>query len=429
MAGDRARRTLFSGGVLIGLMAQQIVLFAVPLIIYRETGGVAALGLAYALEWLPNLVAYPFAGVLADRDGGVRLFSRANLARAALLGVAVLLCLTLPGWSTPVLLVNGALLSTLMANVHMSVEKVVPQIAEGENLVKTQSLVQNMELLAMALGPGLAVVAVLVLGKVGLLGLAGAMFATAAACWLPLPRNRPEPAVRADAEAVGALRDSVREIRQGWRLLVGNRPVLTLAGFNFLINLVASVALATNVAVVTGVFKAPESTFALLNTCVGVMGLVNLLIIPLLLRRFQVGALGVIGFTGLCGALLLLGFASSLAVYAVAFVGMWVAAAYFNVYNRTQRVKAIPREHLGKVTGSFFIINDLSFPLAGAVVAIVGDSIGPQRLTAVLTLPLALFGVVFLPLTIRGFRRALADPPTGAEQAAAAGTALTGGQT
>ncbi|MEU5047911.1 hypothetical protein AB0G40_44365, partial [Streptomyces griseorubiginosus] len=108
--------------------------------------------------------------------------------------------------------------------------------------------------------------------------------------------------------------------------------------------------------------------------------------------------------------------------------GMWVAAAYFNVYNRTQRVKAIPREHLGKVTGSFFIINDLSFPLAGAVVAIVGDSIGPQRLTAVLTLPLALFGVVFLPLTIRGFRRALADPPPGTEQAAAAGTALTGGQ-
>ena len=97
MAGERARRTLFSGGVLIGLMAQQIVLFAVPLIIYRETGGVAALGLAYALEWLPNLVAYPFAGVLADRDGGVRLFSRANLARAVLLGAAVLLCLTLPG--------------------------------------------------------------------------------------------------------------------------------------------------------------------------------------------------------------------------------------------------------------------------------------------------------------------------------------------
>ena len=100
MAGEQARRTLFSGGVLIGLMAQQLVLFAVPLIIYRDTGEVATLGLAYALEWLPSLVAYPFAGVLADRDGGVRLFSRANLARAVLLGAAVVLCLALPGWST-----------------------------------------------------------------------------------------------------------------------------------------------------------------------------------------------------------------------------------------------------------------------------------------------------------------------------------------
>ena len=322
-----------------------------------------------------------------------------------------------------------------MAGVHMSVEKVVPQIAEGEDLAKTQSLVQNMELLAMALGPGLAVIAVLVLGKVGLLGLAGGMFAAAAACWLPLPRRRPDPVERAGDAESGGLRDSVAEMRQGWRLLVGNRPVLMLAGFNFAINLVASVALATNAAVITGVFKAPESSFALLNTCVGVMGLVNLLVTPLLLRRFNISVLGVIGFTGLCGALLLLGLASSFTVYAVAFVAMLVSAAYFNVFNRTQRVKVIPRDHLGKVMGSFFIINDLSFPIAGGLVAVAGDAVGPQRLTAVLTLPLALFGMVFLPLTIRGFGRALAvrqsstepEPESGPDVGTGA-TATAGGQ-
>ncbi|MFE2060928.1 MFS transporter [Streptomyces sp. NPDC059467] len=419
MAGDRARRAFFSAGVLTGLLAQQLVLFAVPLIIYRDTGEVSTLGLAYALEWLPNLVAYPFAGVLVDRDGGVRLFSRANVARAVLLGAALALCLARPGWSTPVLMANGALLSTAMAGVHLSVEKVVPRLSAGEQLARTQSLVQNMELLAMALGPGLAVGAVLVLGKVGLLGLAGAMFAAAAACWLPLPRFRPDPVER---PAGNTLRDSVAEIRQGWRLMVRNRPVLMLAGFNFAINLVLSVALAANAAVVTGVFKAPESSFALLNTCVGVMGLVNLLLIPLLLRRFDVRALGVIGFTGMCAATLLLGLASSFTAYALAFVGMLVAAAYFNVFNRTQRVRVIAQEHLGKVMGSFFIINDLAFPLAGALLAAVGGTAGPQRLTALLTVPLALFGAVFLPLTIRGFQRALSVRP-----AATTGTAAAAG--
>ncbi|GAA2419834.1 hypothetical protein GCM10010388_03440 [Streptomyces mauvecolor] len=386
-------------------MAQQLVLFAVPLILFQDTKEVSTLGIAYALEWLPNLVAFPLAGLLADRDGGVRLFRRANLARAGALGLVAVLCLVTPSWSTAVLMANGALLSILMAPVHMAVEKVVPQVAEGEDLARTQSVVQNMELLSMALGPGLAMVSVLVLGKVWLLVLAAAMFALAGACWLPLPHRGPEKGEASE----GSAREAVFELRLGWRLLTGNRPVLLLACFNFSINLVVSTVLAANAAVITGVFKAPDSSFALLNMCVGVMGLVNLLITPLLLRRFEVGMLGVIGFTVVCGALLLLGLASSFAVYAVAFVVMLVGDAYFNVFNRTQRVKVIPREHLGKVMGSFFIINDLSFPIGGILIATVVGTAGPQGLVVVLTVLLVIFGAVFLPLTIRGFERALAE--------------------
>ncbi|MGW1866371.1 MFS transporter [Streptomyces mauvecolor] len=404
MVRPRTRRTLFAGGVLTGLMAQQLVLFAVPLILFQDTKEVSTLGIAYALEWLPNLVAFPLAGLLADRDGGVRLFRRANLARAGALGLVAVLCLVTPSWSTAVLMANGALLSILMAPVHMAVEKVVPQVAEGEDLARTQSVVQNMELLSMALGPGLAMVSVLVLGKVWLLVLAAAMFALAGACWLPLPHR----AEKGEASG-GSAREAVFELRLGWRLLTGNRPVLLLACFNFSINLVVSTVLAANAAVITGVFKAPDSSFALLNMCVGVMGLVNLLITPLLLRRFEVGMLGVIGFTVVCGALLLLGLASSFAVYAVAFVVMLVGDAYFNVFNRTQRVKVIPREHLGKVMGSFFIINDLSFPIGGILIATVVGTAGPQGLVVVLTVLLVVFGAVFLPLTIRGFERALAE--------------------
>ncbi|GAA2783094.1 MFS transporter [Streptomyces showdoensis] len=399
MTGERTRRGLFGTGVLVGLMAEQVVMFSVPLLIFQQTRQVSSLGVAYAVEWLPCLLAYPFAGLVADRDGGPRLFSRANTARAAVLACAVLLVALRPEWTVPVLMTTGALLSTLVAPIRMSIEKVVPQLAQGSDLARTQSLVQNMELLAMALGPGLAMVAVLFLGKVWLLALAGALFAAAASCWLVLPRTA--AAAPAEARGAGAI---VTELALGWRLLVGNRPVMLLAGLNFAINLVFSTVLAANAAVVTGVLKAPESQYAMLNMFVGIVGLLNLLLTPLLLRKFDVNFLGSLGYTVLTGCLLLLGTASSFWLYAAAFVVAMSGVAYFNIFNRTQRVKAIPREHLGKVMGPFFLVGLLSYPMGGLLISTFGASVGPQRLVAALAVLLGVYGAVFMPLTIRSFR-------------------------
>ncbi|MER5746034.1 MULTISPECIES: MFS transporter [unclassified Streptomyces] len=400
MSSERTRRSLFGSGVLLGLMAEQVVMFSVPLLIFQQTRQVSSLGIAYAVEWLPCLLAYPFAGLVADRDGGARLFSRANATRAAVIVCAVLLIVARPSWTVPTLMVTGAVLATLVAPIRMAIEKVVPQLAQGSDLARTQSLVQNMELLAMALGPGIAMVAVLFLGKVWLLALAGALFATAACCWLVLPRTAAAPA---PAGARGA-RAVLSELGLGWKLLVGNRPVILLAGLNFSINLVFSTVLAANAAVVTGVLKAPESQYAMLNMFVGIVGLLNLLLTPLLLRKFDVNFLGSLGYTVLTGCLLLLGTASSFWLYAAAFVVAMSGVAYFNIFNRTQRVKVIPREHLGKVMGPFFLIGLLSYPVGGLLISTVGASIGPQRLVACLAVLLGVYGAVFVPLTIRSFR-------------------------
>ncbi|MFF8599734.1 MFS transporter [Streptomyces sp. NPDC015232] len=407
----RLHRSLFAGGVLLGLMAEQVVMFAVPLLIFQDTEEVSALGFAFALEWLPGLLAYPFAGLIADRDGGARLFSLVSAARATVLGLVVLVCVTQPGWTTPALMTSGAVLSVLVAPTRMSVEKMVPQLAEGDRLARTQALVQNMELLAMALGPALAMLAAALLGKVWLLAVAGAVFAVASLCWLPLPRGERQP-------SPGSARKTVAELGLGWKLLVGNRPVVLLGSLNFAINLVFATVLSANAALVTGTFKAPESSFALLNTCVGVIGLLNLLVIPLLLKRFDVHVLGVVGFVTLCGALMLVGAATSFLVYATLFVAALTGTAYFNVFNRTQRVKVIPKEHLGKVMGPFYLLNLLSYPIGGLLVGSLGAGFGPQRLVGALAVLLALFGAVLLPLTMRSFRRALPAPeadPVGAQ--------------
>ncbi|MER5886128.1 MFS transporter [Streptomyces sp. NPDC001941] len=393
---------LFAIGILVGLMAEQLVLFAVPLLIFQDTGKVSMLGLAYALEWVPYLAAYPIGGVLADRDGGPRLFRLANSGRAAVLGSSVVLCLLQPGWSVPVLMVNGALLTTLVAPVHMAIEKVVPQLASGERLARMQATVQNVELLSLALGPGLAMAAVAVVGKLWLLGLAAGMFAVAALCWLALPKS-------ASAAPVGGdVRAAVAELKLGWTLLVGNRPVVLLAAVNFSMNLALAATLGANAAVVTGVFHQSSTAFASLNVFAGLAGLVNLAVMPLLLKRWSPRAIGVTGFVTVCASLLLLGLARSYPVYVVWFVAVEIGVAYYNTYNRTQRVQVIPGEHLGKVMGPFFLINVLAFPIGGVLISTVGAWAGPQRLVVGLAVLLAAVGAVLVPLTTRSLQRSIA---------------------
>ncbi|MFF3596788.1 MFS transporter [Kitasatospora indigofera] len=400
-ARERVQFVLFATGVLLGLVAEQVVMFSVPLLIFQDTENISVLGISFALEWLPALLAFPFAGLIADRDGGPRLFSRVNAGRAIVLVLVLTVCATLPSATVPALMAGAVFMSLLMAPIRLSVEKAVLLLAKGEKVARTQSLVQNMELLAMAVGPALAVLGSAYIGKLWLLCVAVALCAVAALCWLSLPRGERQL-------NPGSVAKTVDELRLGWSLLIHNRPVVLLVSINFSINLAFATALSVNAAVVTDIFKAPESSFALLNTLVGVTGLLNLMLVPTLLKRFEVKALGVFGFVLLSASLLGLASAPSFVLYAVAYVAALMGVAYFNVYNRTQRVKVIPSSHLGKVMGPFYLLNTLSYPIGGLLIAFLGNSLGPQLLVGILAVLLALYGLVVLPLTIRGFNSAIA---------------------
>ncbi len=399
----RARSWGFAGGILFGMVAEQTVLFAVPLMIYQSTRDIRFSGYAFALEWLPALLAYPFAGLLADAVGGRRLFMSANLARAACLALAVPLCLAAPSIMVWILMASGVLLSMLMAPIRMSVEKTVPLMAAtGNDLPRWQSMVQNMELLSMVLGPALAALLAHYIGKLPLLGAASFALVVAAVCWRGVPSAPP-----ASKPVHGVL----AELKLGWSLLLDNRPVRLLALLNFSINLAFAVALSANAFVITGTFAASDSVFGLVNAGAGGLALLNLLLIPQLLRSMTVYHLGALGFALLCAGLLIMGLSSGVATYGVAFLVAMAGVALFNVFNRTQRVRAIQPEHLGKVMGPFYLLNLLSYPLGGILTASVGHATDVRQLLLYLALMLALPGSALLWLVVRRFREKLEANP------------------
>jgi Na+/melibiose symporter-like transporter len=387
---------------MLGLIAEQTVLFAVPLLIYQRTGSLTYSGVAYAVEWVPALLAYPFAGLLADRLGGTRLFLYANRIRMICLALAVMVCWQAPGMTIAALMVNSVFLSALIAPMRMSVEKTVPVLAEGDTLSRLQSLVQNVELLAMALGPAFAAGLAQWLGKLPLLLVAAAAFSVAAWCWKDLPtsvRSRAAPG------RVGA------DLLLGWRLLIGNRPVVLLAAVNFTINLSFAIATSANAYLIIGVFRASDSTFGMMNTGAGVLGLLNLLLVPRLMGSWSVYRLGACGFSLMCFGLVCMGLAASVGVYLLSFLAAMAGAAWYNVFNRTLRVRAIEREHLGKVIGPFYLVNGLSYPIAGLITAGLGPLVGIQNIMLFMSFLLAFPGAWVLWVTARLFRKKLEGQP------------------
>lgn len=395
---NNQRRYFFGAGIFFGMLAEQTVLFAVPLMIYEHTRDIRFSGYAFAFEWLPALLAYPFAGLLADTIGGRRLFIRANIARATCLALAIPLCLAFPGATVWVLMACGGMLSVLMAPIRLSVEKTLRLLATDDDLPRWQSLVQNMELLSMVLGPALAAALAHYVDKLLLLSVASAALLAAALCWRGLPSSAavPLPVSRIAAD-----------LKLGWKLLFGNRPVLMLALLNFSINLAFAVTLSANAAVITGTFGASDSIFGLMNAGAGALALLNLLLIPWLLQRMTIYHLGALGFALVCAGLLTMGLSPSVNFYALAFLVAMAGVALFNVFNRTQRARAIDPAHIGKVMGPFYLLNLLSYPVGGVLVASLGHSMDVRQLILLLAVVLTLPGSVLLWLTSRSFHDSL----------------------
>src|SRR5262245_25941089 len=82
------------------LFADQLIMAAVPLLIYGQTGSIAWSGLAYAVEWLPRVVTMPFMGSLVDSLKPRRQFLTSDASRLIIVtGMAFV--------SSPVLIMLG----------------------------------------------------------------------------------------------------------------------------------------------------------------------------------------------------------------------------------------------------------------------------------------------------------------------------------
>ncbi|MFR0715849.1 MFS transporter [Enterobacterales bacterium BD_CKDN230030183-1A_HGKHYDSX7] len=249
----------FFTSLFLSRLADQILLFIVPLVVFQTTNSASLAGLAFFAESLPRFLAFPVCGALCDRYPPMKVLHISQAYRALLCVLATGLYLIFGGITW--LVVLSALCGVLTTQGVMAREVVMPHIFKHYSYTKTLSYSQIADQTGLVLGPVVAAL-LLELSQWHWVVLAtGGLFLLAdLAMWLWQRLTDVSWTMFAQKPGIWVqpVRIALRHIREQPEL----RKVITLAVG---VNLIVGVTLATSAAMVIGQFHADKDDYATLQ--------------------------------------------------------------------------------------------------------------------------------------------------------------------
>lgn len=376
----------FFYSLFLSRLADQIILFLVPLVIFQLTGSVAWSGAAFFLETLPRFLSFPICGALCDRTSPLTLLRTSQLSRAVacFAGMTAYAIFGGIGWLIGISAVCGVLTTQgLMAR-----EVMLPQVFHGQRFEKVVAYTQIADQLGTVLGPLVAA---------GLLKLCSWEYVVVSSAALFLAADGSVIAWQKFAQPVLT---EPKPIPGSWTLplktalrhIIKRPGLMEAVLLAAAVNLVIGVTLATSAAMVTGVHGETNTYYALLQMAGAVATVIVLFVtahLPTALKTLGLVAYAMIFIGGV-----ITGMATHAHAYALGFILVVGFDKMFNVFIRTLRMRIIPRQDLGKTTGLIVMLNNLSQPLAGLLVSAFAGIHGAGMVIAALSLVMGFLGLL-----------------------------------
>ena len=375
----------FFVSLFLSRLADQILLFIVPLIVFQTTQSVSWAGLAFFVESLPRFLAFPVCGALCDKFSPVRILHISQVYRALACGVAVALYAVFDGiyWIVGL----SALCGVLTTQGIMAREVLMPHVFQQYSYAKTLSYSQIADQSGLVLGPLIAALMLQVWAwHWVVLGIAGLFVLADLAMWAWQRSNTVTLAHHAQHRDnwVQPLRIAFGHIQQ----LAGLKRLIALTVG---VNLIIGVTLATSAAMVIGLYAADKDAYALLQAA---GALVTIAILFYLARSaLPLKVLGGLSYVLIAVGALITALSPTLWAYTLGFLLVIGFDKMYSVYMRSVRQKVIPVQDFGKTVGVITLLNNLPQPLAGLAVALLASPLGTQTVILLLTAITALIGV------------------------------------
>ncbi|MFK0156497.1 MFS transporter [Streptomyces sp. NPDC090493] len=347
--------------------------YGIPLLVLATTRSAALTGAAFALEWIPRLAAFGWAGSVVDRHGAAVVFHRAALGRAlALAAGAVLLHFHPAGTVASVtVMVLAATTGVLTEFSYIAVETAGAAAGRraGRRAHRVQAVLLGIDQTATLAGPALAGV-LLLAGPPSMLAVITVLSLIAALLALRTPPSPVAPAPAAKGQSGGGLLTGWRTIRSlpalGW-LVTG----LTLS------NLATGLLQAAGPVIVVQDFGQSTTAVGLVWSAAAAATLLSVT-----LARFALDRLGLWPVGATCAALASLGCLAAARApdyrsYLVLVAVLMAADGGLAVVLRTLRSRLIPPDKFASTLSATILILLLPFPVAGVLTALTPpDALG-----------------------------------------------------
>lgn len=376
---------LFFTSMFAARLADQFLLFVVPLVVYQITQSVALSGLAYAAETLPRVLFFPVCGVLSDRYSPLRLMQLSQIGRAVIcvLGLGGYALFGGLGWVVGI----SALCGLLTTQGFMAREVMLPQIFANARFEKVQSVSQSVDQTSIVTGPLLAASLFALSNWQTVVVVAAVMFVVAELSMMIWRKGNQTPIAATDDTS-----SWVAPFKTAFGHLVYLPGLKRVIGLTASVNLVFGITLATSAAMVTGLHGQSEEHYALLQTIGAVFTIIVLMMAGA--SRMSVGMIGLVSFSGVFLGGVMTALSPDYWLYMIGFAVVLGFDGMFNIYIRTIRQKIIPARDYGKTTGVIILFNNMTQPIAGLLVGLTASLEQTSWLILGLSLVMLLGGAI-----------------------------------
>ncbi|MEV6807742.1 MFS transporter [Streptomyces sp. NPDC051132] len=335
--------------------------YGIPLIVVATTGSAALTGLAFALEWLPRLVAFTVAGSLVGRHGIARVFRAACAGRSLAVLLAALL-LAVPAFGVPAAVAVMALAPVsgfLTECSYIAAETAGGEAsrAAGGRAHRVQSVLLGIDQTATLAGP-------LVSGLLLEYGGPALMLSTLAALSLLAAALLPHQQKTQRADRQGS-----SGIRAGWGTLRALPALAWLVGGLLLSNTAIALLQAAMPVIVVTELGRSSADAGLIWSAAALTSLLAITAARRAIDRWGLWPVGAIAAAIAAAATLAIAQADTYRGYLVLVAVLMAGEGGLTVVLRTLRSHLIPPETFASTLSLTILLLLLPFPAAGLLIA------------------------------------------------------------
>ncbi|MFD9069790.1 MFS transporter [Streptomyces lasiicapitis] len=339
--------------------------YGIPMLVLATTNSAALTGLAFALEWIPRLGAFAFAGALVDRHGTTTVLRYASVARALVVLAAAFILPTQEAGlgATVTVMALAASTGILTECSYIAVETAggVASREAGARAHRVQSVLLGIDQIATLSGPALAGLLLQWTGAAGMLTVI-AVFSLLTSALAPRQYLRQEPAVTQPA---------VKGLRTGWSTLRALPALGWLVAGLTVSNLAVGLLQAAAPVIIVKQLGHSTADVGIIWSIAAVASLGAVLLCRQAIDRFGLWPVGVVSATIAATACLAVSFASTYHAYLALIAVLMAGEGGMTVVLRTLRSRLIPADVFGATLSLTILLLLLPFPVAGVLVATV----------------------------------------------------------